>query len=81
MTPGWLESSIVSGRPHKQALRGGGSLERGHRAALDRLAQLGDALSGVGAFAGLVDAAERVVGQAVPGRRRVSMGADTQAIT
>ena len=48
------------------------ALERGHSAALERLAQLGDALSGVGAVAALVDAAERVVGQAAKGRRSVN---------
>ena len=44
--------------------RGGGALERGHGAPLEPLAQLGDALGGVGAAAALVDAAELVAGQA-----------------
>ena len=48
------------------------ALERGHSAALERLEQLGDALSGVGAAAELADAAERVVGQAAKERRRVN---------
>ena len=43
---------------------GGGALERGHRASLECLAQLGDALGGVGAFSKL-EAAQHVVGQAV----------------
>ena len=55
---------MSAGANTKSSSRGGGALERGHCASLDRLAQLGDALSGVGAFAGLVDAAERVVVQA-----------------
>ena len=42
----------------------GGALERGHRASLERLAELGDTLGGVGAFS-IHDAAQRVVGQAV----------------
>ena len=56
----------------KRTLGGGGALERGHGASLETLAHLGDALSGVGAFAVLVDAAERVVGQAAKGRRSVN---------
>ena len=56
----------------KQTLWGGRALERGHGANLEPLAHLGDALGGVGAFAILVDAAERVVGQAAKGRRSVN---------
>ena len=37
--------------------RGGGALERGHGAPLERLAQLGDTLGCVGALAKLVEAA------------------------
>ena len=66
-TAGWgLE---VSGEPcqweltQKRTLLGGGALERGHGAPLEPLAQLGDALSGVGAVPPAVDAAELVVGQ------------------
>ena len=48
---------------------GGGALERGHGAPLEHLAQLGDALGGVGTLdftiSILVVAAERVAGQAV----------------
>ena len=40
------------------------ALERGHCASLEPLAQLGDALCGVGADAMTVDAAELVLGQA-----------------
>ena len=47
-----------------QTLRAGGALERGHGAALERLAQLGDALGGVGAAAVPVKATELVTGQA-----------------
>ena len=42
----------------------GGALERGDGTAPEPLAQLGDALGGVGAAAKLVDAAELVVTQA-----------------
>ena len=52
--------------------RSGCALERGHPASLECLAQLGDALGGVGAFS-ILDAAQRVVGQAVSiQKRRVS---------
>ena len=44
--------------------RGGGALERGHGAPLEPLAQLGDAVGGVGAIAIPVEAAELVVAQA-----------------
>jgi len=43
---------------------GGGALERGHGAPLERLAQLGDALCRVGASVLVVEAAEMVVRQA-----------------
>ena len=49
-----------------------GALQRGHGAPLEPLAELGDALGGVGAAAELVDAAERVVCQAAKGRRSVN---------
>ena len=50
--------------------RSGGALERGHRAPREPLTQLGDALSGVGAFAVVVEAAELVVVQAARGGAR-----------
>ena len=56
----------------KQTLLGGGALERGHGASLEPLAQLGDALGGVGAFAKLIEAAERVDGQAATQSRSVN---------
>ena len=46
-----------------------GALEFGHGAALERLAQLGDALGGVGTDARIIDAAELIVAQAATGRR------------
>jgi len=55
----------------KQTLQGNGALERGHDAPLERLAQLSDALSGVGVFAEPVGAAERRVGQAAKERSSV----------
>ena len=48
----------------KQTLLGGGALERSHGAPFERLAQLGDALGGVGPLAIIVEAAELVVAQA-----------------
>ena len=59
------------GVDRKASTRGGGALERGHGAPLERLAELGDALGSVGAFA-KDDAAETVVGQAAKERRRVN---------
>ena len=56
----------------KRTLGGGGALERGHSAPLERLAQLGYALGGVGAVAVRSNAAERVEGQAAKGRRSVN---------
>ena len=53
----------------------GGALERGHGALLECLAQLGDALGGVGADPPLVDAAELVAVQTAM-QRMVSTGAD-----
>ena len=55
--------------------------ERGHVALLEPLAQLGDALRGVGAAAFIIEAAELVPGQAATRERGVSMGADTKANT
>ena len=54
----------------KQTLWGGGALERGHGAPLEPLAQLRDALGGVGAKAVRVEAAELVVGQTAMGWAR-----------
>ena len=48
---------------------GRGALERGHGASLEPLAELGDALGGVGAFS-ILDAAQHVVGQAVSIQKR-----------
>ena len=59
----------------KQTLRVGGALERGHGATLERLAELGDALSGVGAVAITADAAELVADQTAK-EGGVSAGAD-----
>ena len=49
-----------------------GAPQRGHGAPLEPLAQLGDALGGVGALATTVDAAELVTAQAATGRRGVN---------
>ena len=68
----------VSGEPcqwaltRKRTLLGGGALERGHGASLEPLAQLEDALGGVGASAILIDAAERVAAQAAKQKRSVN---------
>ena len=58
-----------------------GALERGDGGPHEPLAQLGDALGGVGAVALAVDAAELVVGQAATGKEVVSTGADMKANT
>ena len=55
-----------------RSTRGGGALERGHVASLERLAELSDALGSVGAGPPAGDAAEFVVGQAAKERRRVN---------
>ena len=60
---------------------GGGALQRGHGAPLERLAQLGNALGGVAAEAVNAEAAELVLGQAAKAKRGVSMGADRKANT
>ena len=52
------------GPTRERVLRCGGALERGDGAALQPLAQLGDALGGVGAVAIVVEAAEPAEGQA-----------------
>ena len=59
----------------KQTLWGGGALERGHGAPLEPLAQLRDALVGVGAMVWpipwvRVEAAELVAGQTAMGWAR-----------
>ena len=56
----------------KQTLWAGGALERGHGAALERLAQLGDALGGVSAVTQIIEATELVTDQAAKGRRSVN---------
>ena len=48
------------GVDRKANTRGGGALERGHGAPLEPLAQLGDALRGVGVLAKAAEAAELV---------------------
>ena len=45
----------------KQTLWGGGAPKRGHGAALEPLAELDDALGGVGAVTLIIEAAELVV--------------------
>ena len=62
---------VAMGVDRKASTRGGGALERGHGASLERLAELGDALGGVGA-ASILDAAQHVVGQAAKKRRHVN---------
>ena len=64
----------------ERTLWGGSALERGHGAPLETLAQLGDALCGVGAVAREeVDAAELVSEQTAKEGGIVSMGADRKA--
>ena len=56
--------------------RGGGALERGHGAPVEPLAELGDALSGVGAVAVLVKPTELIIAKTARGVK-VSEGPDT----
>ena len=58
---------------------GGGALERGHGAPLEPLAQLGDALGGVGAAAVTIKATELVAEHAANGKAVVSMCARADA--
>ena len=59
------KSGVSRGADTKaNTLGAGGALQRGHGALLERLAQLGDALGGVGAAAILIEATDLVVGQA-----------------
>ena len=51
---------MSAGADTKANTRGGSALERGDEAPLEPLAQLGDALHGVGAAAAIVDTAELV---------------------
>ena len=60
---------VSMGADTKANTRAGGALERGHRASLERLAQLGDTLGDVGASPDVGEAAELVVGQTAKGRR------------
>ena len=55
---------MSAGVDRKASTRGGGVPERGHGASLDPLAQLVDALCGVGALSTTVEAAELVIVQA-----------------
>ena len=59
------------GADTKANTRVSSALERDHGATLEPLAELGDALGGVGAGAfSILDAAQRVVGQAVSIQKR-----------
>ena len=55
---------VSMGADTKANTRGGGAPERGHGAPLEPLAQLGDAVGGVGALAFPIEAAELVPRQA-----------------
>ena len=60
-------------RRHKSEHSGGcGALKRGHGTPLEPLAELDDALGGVGAVTLTIEAAELVTGQAAKGRRSVN---------
>ena len=67
---------MSTGVDRKASTRGGGALERGHRASLERLTELGDALCGVGARNSAifvsVEPAERVTSQAAREWTRVN---------
>ena len=53
-------------------LWGGGAPERGHSTPLESLAQLDDALGGVGSIAVPVEATEFILSQAATGARSVN---------
>ena len=55
----------------RRTLWGGGALERRHGAPLESLAQLDDALGGVGSIAAPVEATEFILSQAATGARSV----------
>ena len=65
---GEVFANVSAGADMRANTRGGGALERGHGALLERLAQLGNALGGVGTLditiTIFVEAAELVRGQA-----------------
>ena len=63
------KGGLSMGADTKASGGGGGALERGHGAALEPLAQLGDALCGVGAIAFGIEAAELIVSQTATGWR------------
>ena len=73
----------------KQTLFGGGALQRGHSAPLEPLAQLGDALGGVGTAAAIVKqlvanqlvAAQLVAAQAAMGWARMVRDECQRALT
>ena len=60
------------GADTKANTRGSSALERDHGATLEPLAELGDALGGVGAEAVPVEATELVAGQTAKGKRSVN---------
>ena len=60
------------GADAKLSKQRGGALQRGHGAPLEPLAQLGEALSGVGTAPPAVEAAELAVGQPVNVKRSVN---------
>ena len=65
-------SRVSTGADTKANTRGGSALERGQGAPLEPLAQLGDALGGVGAVTVPVEATELVAGQTAKGKRSVN---------
>ena len=78
---GWdgdVERVGVSMDRKANALGRRGALKRGHCAPLEPLAQLGDALGGVGTVTENINAAELVTGQAAKGRRSVNGPVDTK---
>ena len=76
-----VRASLSAGADMRANTMGWCAPERGHVALLEPLAQLGDALRGVGAAAFIIEAAELVPGQAATRERGVSMGTDTKANT
>ena len=76
-----VRAQVCQGAGTRASTMGRCALERGHVALLEPLAQLGDALRGVGAAAFIIEAAELVPGQAATREREECQwdGADRKA--
>lgn len=64
-----MRTALSAGAHTNASSRGGGARERGQCASPDRLTQLGDTFSGVGAVTTTIEAAKLVTGQTAMRRR------------